>query len=451
MQTQAQAASSLLTPIGYSNNSCGYCRNKSGSFSYYVTASSLTPKFYQSLLDRGWRRSGSLLYKPDQFASCCPHYTIRLDADQFHASKDQRQVQNRFTKYILGATYINEAARLHPRSREQAKKRNTDFDVVERVHECEKGLLKVPPEPAHTFDVTLEPDDFTEEKYVLFENYQRLVHHEPPHKITKHGFKNFLCSSPLPRSKEVFDGQERRLGSYHQCYRLDGKLIAVGVLDLLPQCVSAVYFMYHESVHQHGFGKLGALREISLAREEGYKWWYAGFYIHSCVKMRYKGDFSPQYILDPESYAWDPLNAEVKKKLDTTKYFSLSRQLAALVEKGPIEKGPIEKEASTPTNDTSNPENVADDDSDDDPPLSDPDTPLFARSMPGILNKAQLLQEVNLDTIKLSVRGQPAEARQLVSWATSDIDDSSSIKGVIAELAAAIGPQLVKEMAVAFR
>jgi len=415
-------------------------------FSYYVTTTSLTPKFYQSLLDRGWRRSGTLLYKPDQAASCCPHYTIRLDSDQFHASKDQRQVQNRFTKFVLGESYIKEAARLHPLSREQAKKRNTDFDVVDRVHECEKDQVKVPPEPAHSLIVTLESDDFTEEKYILFENYQRIVHHEPPSKITKHGFKNFLCSSPLPRTKEVFDGRERRLGSYHQCYRIDGKLIAVGVLDLLPQCVSAVYFMYHESVHEHGFGKLGALREIVLAKEEGYRWWYAGFYIHNCVKMRYKGDFSPQYMLDPESYDWDPLTAELKKKLDKSKYFSLSRERAGLV--GDASTANTDPTCST---DTLGTEMDVDNDSDDnDPPLSDPDTPLFTRSIPGILTKDQLLHQINLDTIKIQVRGKQAETQQLVSWASSDIDSSSSIKGVIAELAAALGPELAKEMIVSF-
>ncbi|PVH84574.1 arginine-tRNA-protein transferas-like protein 1 [Cadophora sp. DSE1049] len=446
MQSQAKT---LLSPIGYSNNRCGYCRNKSGSFSYYVTTTSLTPKFYQSLIGRGWRRSGTLLYKPDQAASCCPHYTIRLDSDQFHASKDQRQVQNRFTKYILGDSYIKEAARLHPLSREQAKKRNTDFDVVERVHECEKGQVKVPPEPAHTLTVTLESDNFTEEKYILFENYQRVVHHEPPSRITKHGFKNFLCSSPLPRSKEVFDGRERRLGSYHQCYRIDGRLIAIGVLDLLPQCVSAVYFMYHESVHEHGFGKLGAMREIVLAKEEGYQWWYAGFYIHSCVKMRYKGDFSPQYILDPVSYNWNPLDAELKQKLDKTKYFSPSRERAGLVEDASTAKNDSACIADAPNPET----NVADDSdgSDDDPPLSDPDTPLFARSIPGILTKAQLQDYVDLDTINIQVRGMRAEAQQLVSWDTSDMDTSSSIKGIIAELAAAVGPDLAKEMVVSFR
>lgn len=38
-------------------------------------------------------------------------------------------------------------------------------------------------------------------------------------------------------------GKEKKIGSYHQCYRLDGKLVALGVLDLLPHCVSSVYLM----------------------------------------------------------------------------------------------------------------------------------------------------------------------------------------------------------------
>jgi arginine-tRNA-protein transferase len=235
---------------------------------------------YQRLLDRGWRRSGNLIYKPDQRASCCPHYTIRLDAEACRPTRDQRQTVNRFNKFILGDSYIKDAAKLYPLSREQAKKRNTDFDVVERVHESEKKLVKTPPDPAHSLEVTLEPNDYTDEKFKLFANYQRVVHHEPPHKINKISFKNFLCTSPLAATEATFDGRKRKLGSYHQCYRIDGKLVAVGVLDLLPQCVSAVYFMYHEEVHRHGFGKLAAIREIALAKEEGYRWWYAGFYIH---------------------------------------------------------------------------------------------------------------------------------------------------------------------------
>jgi arginyl-tRNA--protein-N-Asp/Glu arginylyltransferase len=28
---------------------------------------------------------------------------------------------------------------------------------------------------------------------------------------------------------------------------------------------------------------------------------YEGFYIYSCQKMRYKGDYSPSYLVDPVS------------------------------------------------------------------------------------------------------------------------------------------------------
>ncbi|TVY43586.1 Arginyl-tRNA--protein transferase [Lachnellula subtilissima] len=444
MQSAATPVSTL-SPIGYQNSSCGYCHNKSGSqspkrFSYYASTTSLAPEFYQSLIDHGWRRSGSLLYKPDQRNSCCPQYTIRLDSQSFRASKDQRQALNRFNKHIIGEKYSKEAARLYPLSRDKAKKRNTDFDLVERVHESESSELKTPPEPEHALKVTLEADDFTEEKYVLFENYQRLVHHEPPGRISKSGFKNFLCSSPLPRSETSFDGQERKLGSYHQCYRIDGKLIAIGVLDLLPQCVSAVYFMYHESVNEFSFGKIGALREVALAKEQGYKWWYAGFYIHNCVKMRYKGDYSPQYMLDPESYDWNLLDNGLKKKLSERKYVSLSRENT--IREGstdaPVDKMETEKKVDDGS------------DSDGDLPVLDPDTPLFSRNMPGILTKEQLLTDVDLDHVKLRLRGQEAHTCDLVSWDDGDVEDLASMKGIIGDLASAVGPRVAQDVVVSF-
>ncbi|TVY88598.1 Arginyl-tRNA--protein transferase [Lachnellula willkommii] len=358
----------------------------------------------------------------------------------FRASKDQRQALNRLNKHILGEKYSKEAARLYPFSRDKAKKRNTDFDLVERVHESERSELKSPPEPEHALQVTLEADNFTEEKYVLFENYQRLVHHEPPGRISKSGFKNFLCSSPLPRSETSFDGKEHKLGSYHQCYRIDGKLIAIGVLDLLPQCVSAVYFMYHESVNEFSFGKIGALREIALAQERGYKWWYAGFYIHNCVKMRYKGDYSPQYMLDSESYDWNLLDNGLKNKLSEKKYVSLSHDkiIGEVSADAPVDEMETEKKIDDGS------------DSDDDPPVLNPDTPLFSRNMPGILTKEQLLTEVDLDHVKLRIRGQEAQTCDLVSWDDGDVEDLASIKGIIGELVSAVGPQVAQHMVVSF-
>ncbi|ESZ93942.1 hypothetical protein SBOR_5645 [Sclerotinia borealis F-4128] len=423
-----QTPVSLLSPLG---------------FSYYARTQILQPEFYQGLIDRGWRRSGSLLYKPDLRDSCCPQHTIRLDSHQFHATKDQRQVLNRFNRYILGDTYTKETARLYPKSREQAKKRNTDFDLLERIHEGEKEQIKTPPEPAHSFTVTLELDDFTEEKFALFENYQRIVHHEPPNKISKQGFKNFLCSSPISRSTQTIDGKTKRLGSYHQCYRLDGKLIAMGVLDLLPQCISAVYFMYHESVHSHGFGKLGALREIALAKEDGYQYWYAGFYIHSCVKMRYKGDYSPQYFLDPETYSWILFDENLRGKLDARKYVS-EKQEDSKSDQGPEPK---------PTTQTpcANLSDLDEDDEDD-----DVRTPIFQSRMPGLLSTTDLQTKAPLDNIKIRIGRGDVETRELVlthrlvGWETGVLTDMNSLKGIIAELVSAVGVRLAGVMEVYF-
>lgn len=99
----------------------------------------------------------------------------------------------------------------------------------------------------------------------------------------------------MAQSVSTEGGQEKKLGSYHHCYRLDGRLVAMGVLDLLPESVSSVYLMwvflvvgcrrqpgtngeprYHHDVNDWKFGKLSALREIDLAVQGGYRYYYMG-------------------------------------------------------------------------------------------------------------------------------------------------------------------------------
>ena len=195
------------------------------------------------------------------------------------------------------------------------------------VLEGEYLWLKSPPEPEHKFEVTLEEDCFSEEKYQLFRNYQHHIHHEPISEIsTSKGFERFLCTSPLIKSTRRVRDVEQKLGSYHQCYRLDGRLIAMAVLDLLPNGVSAVYFIYHVDFERWSFGKVSALREIALALKSEREYYYMGYYIHSCAKMRYKGDYRIQQVLDPESYDWNPLNDEMKRLLDLKSYISMSHE-----------------------------------------------------------------------------------------------------------------------------
>jgi arginine-tRNA-protein transferase len=378
--------------------------------------------------------------------SCCPHYTIRLDSDQFYPTRGQRQTINRFNKYVLGENYLKQAARLYPRSREETKKRDNEFSLTERIHEAELGQTKTPPGPAHKWTVTLEEDTFTEEKYNVYENYQRVVHGDEPHERTPQSFERFLCDSPLQRGTIIGpDGRKRRLGSYHQCYRLDGVLVAIGVLDLLPQCVSSVYFLYHESVHRFAPGKLGALYEIALAVEDGYRWWYPGFYIHSCPKMKYKIDYGPQYILDPDTLDWRPLDKNVLNILARDTYTSLSTTLTedASGESLSHDAG------STSIDPDGNDRKLASSDETSEDVNTDEETDevynsIFLSKMPGIPSTASM-EKLDLDHIILRIfpTGPLFETSDLVGWRRSSLREPSSIKHSIAQLIAALGPDLM--------
>ena len=366
---------------------------------------------------------------------------------------------NRFNTYVLGETYIKDIARRYPRSREQARKRDNDFDLVERVHEAESEVLGNPLKPAHAFTVTLEPDTFTEEKYAVFENYQRVVHHEPPAKISPDGFERFLCNSPLKRRTEVGpDGKEKKLGSYHQCYRLDGRLVAIGVLDLLPDCVSAVYFLYDESIHAYAPGKLSAIREIALALEGGYRWWYAGYYIHNCAKMRYKIEYSPQYVLDPEALTWDLLDRDVLAVFDKKHYVSMSKHRAG--QDGDEEAADMRPEAGPPppplgagveAERDAKEHEVASDEGEESDVEMDVETPfLLTSNFPGLPSLDEM-EAADLDNLMIwsDVGFYPACALRI--WDREQVSEVGTLKAMIAELAAAVGLDQIDQFCVDFR
>ncbi|KAF2470790.1 arginine-tRNA-protein transferase 1 [Lindgomyces ingoldianus] len=453
---------SLVTPLGYSAESCGYCKDAStgrrtpnSRCSYYITSKSLSTQAYQDLVDRGWRRSGTILYKPDVLRHCCPHYTIRLPAASFNPAKEHRHAVNRWNKHILGEDYIKEAAKLYPKTKQEKARQRNGFDLVSTIHEGEFEKLKRPPEPAHRFEVILEPDEFTDEKFELFSNYQQHVHHDGPSDVSKDGFKRFLCGSPLQRTIREVDGHTQQLGSYHQCYRLDGRLIAMSVLDLLPHCVSSVYSIYHSDFEKWSFGKLSAMREIALASEGGYQFYYMGYYIHSCVKMRYKGEYRPSYILDPETYEWNPLDGELRRLLDAKAYVSLSRERRRR-EDTAIAAQDIENESKGDAGDAGDTPEVAPEY----PLLNAEDAgkavmqgmSLFELKVPGLMTVEQIEHQVQLDhtAIQIRKRSITVEAGDLMNWEKSYIRDPRSLKGVIGELVAAIGPEVVKQVVVDF-
>ncbi|XP_057304874.1 arginyl-tRNA--protein transferase 1-like isoform X3 [Hydractinia symbiolongicarpus] len=210
-----------------------------------------------------------------------------------------------------------------------AKGKNNEKNIEQLIED-------LPSELAHNLEISLVAvcnntafDAYFEAGFELFCKYQKDVHHDPPHKLSKKRFKRFLVDGPLvPVQKGTReDIPTPGLGAFHQLYHLDGKLIAVGVLDILPNCVSSKYFFYDPEYSFLSLGTYSALREIyfirSLQRDcAAIKYYYMGYYIHSCPKMRYKGRYDPSYLLCPEAYTWQPYPSCVPK-LDANKYSRL--------------------------------------------------------------------------------------------------------------------------------
>lgn len=213
---------------------------------------------YQKLIDRGWRRSGTYCYKPDLKRSCCPQYTIKLDSLEFKASKSQRKLLNRFNRWTLHDDSTSGGGKDIHRQAMKATK-DVEFILTDAIHASEYRPNSGS-ELAHRFEVTLEPSSFTPEKFALYQTYQREVHKEEEEKGSA-SFKRFLVDNPLqkntiPYTREPVAHLPREYGAYHQLYRIDGELVAVGVIDILPNCVSSVYFMYDPKWERFSLGKV---------------------------------------------------------------------------------------------------------------------------------------------------------------------------------------------------
>lgn len=199
----------------------------------------------------------------------------------------------------------------------EKKRRRNRFDLADAVHESEHQHVKRPTdtrtqeqiEPAHKFEVILEPDKFTEEKsvtkrdredlelmlYIQVFSIQELPNGSPSRRAfwrlqkwvqkfpvfrlqTKHshgerqGKEDRLLPSVLSFGRKIgrfggtrFVARSRKLG-----------LPAVSTLLLTAGRIDSYRPSYHEDVHDWNFGKLSALREIALSLEDGYRYYYMG-------------------------------------------------------------------------------------------------------------------------------------------------------------------------------
>ena len=82
-------------------------------------------------------------------------------------------------------------------------------------------------------------------------------------------------------------------------YRIDGRLVGVGLVDLTRDALSSVYFYFDPDLGSRSLGTYSALREIDLCRQTRRRWVYLGFRIAGCKAMRYKSLYRPHQLLVP--------------------------------------------------------------------------------------------------------------------------------------------------------
>uniref|UniRef100_A0A1I8QCM8 Arginyl-tRNA--protein transferase 1 n=1 Tax=Stomoxys calcitrans TaxID=35570 RepID=A0A1I8QCM8_STOCA len=424
----------IVDYYGPQKSKCGYCKGVQCSMGCGMHAYTMTPKDYQDLIDRGWRRSGHYCYKQDNTKTCCPHYTIKCDALNFKLSKSHKKIIKRMNRFLRdGKRGKNDEELNSSMTSEKPDGENMEVemnnegcgirDVVEAPNvplkninleafakanekgksnekqpgvqkpktnameidknstqnnetpnnsknstdganppckkakqmrlerrlakQAAKGLPAVienkpsksqekslkeflndaKPDDKHKLNIVLVPSNknmYTDTAFALYRKYQLTIHNDNPERLEPKKLQRFCYNSPLKLTKPS-DGPPLGYGSFHQQYYLDDQLIAVAVIDILPYCVSSVYFFYDPDYSFLSLGTYSSLREIELVQDlaskvPALKYYYMGFYIHSCPKMRYKGKLSASYLLCPEAYTWHPLSDEIRLKLDANKY-----------------------------------------------------------------------------------------------------------------------------------
>ncbi|RZC79294.1 hypothetical protein C5167_003503 [Papaver somniferum] len=466
-------AETVVSDVGRRKSSCGYCKSSArSSVTHGLWAHSIIVDDYQDLLDRGWRRSGCFLYKPEMDKTCCPAYTIRLKAADFVASKEQLRVSKRMQRYLNGTldgkkpdilmdgsdTSISTVKKsstgssagnseeekflqhlstqidfvvhawavsegfpsdiqlpkaamkkfTHARKKQIGGSENILYSsnisfqlaatfkrsklaeqdtnmlgvsktgadqngmsselspkfIAERLacslNQLEEfsvlsaravnghlnfysaettihtgqvpGTTIVSSNSPRTFrikqcsivesskslqqkrrrlEMRLKRSSFDPEEYDLYRRYQIKVHNDKPEDVKESSYRRFLIDTPIvfiPPSGNS-SVPPCGFGSFHQQYRIDGRLVAVGVVDILPECLSSKYLFWDPDLAFLSLGKYSALQEISWVKETqavcpSLQYYYLGYYIHSCNKMRYKAAYHPSELLCPLRYEW---------------------------------------------------------------------------------------------------------------------------------------------------
>ncbi|MCC7423948.1 MAG: arginyltransferase [Planctomycetaceae bacterium] len=215
-------------------HACSYLPSETTRFEYRLPTS-LSGEQWQELLRRGWRRHGVNFFRP-----ACPHCTqcrsLRVDVTRFRPGKSQRR----------------------------AMKRNADVEVE------------------------LHPASVTRDHIRLYNDYHADMSERRgwPHRSTdRNEYSSGFLAGDWPFAFELR-------------YLRGTRLIGVGLIDIVPEGLSSIYFYHDPEWRPQGPGTFSVQKEFEAARSFGGRYVYLGYWIADCQSMAYKCQFRPHELLD---------------------------------------------------------------------------------------------------------------------------------------------------------
>ena len=222
---------------------------------------------------------------------------------------------------------------------EEVKQKYTFDYFKEIVNEPE---IYLPLKHVYTFEVTdkIQIDD---ERFQVYKKYQMNIHKDKESEITKEDFNRSWGQTNLvdnlgiklpedlalkTKHPEIYP---KKYGCYNFIHRIDGKIVAVGIVDILPTSLSSVYLYYDTDYQFLDLGVLSSILEIEYVKsfceliDSNFKYYLLGFFEENIQKLRYKGFYYPTQILDRFSMNFVYLK-DVQQILKERKFIQLSKE-----------------------------------------------------------------------------------------------------------------------------
>ncbi|MBK1723568.1 arginyltransferase [Thiocystis violacea] len=214
---------------------CSYLDNRLARTLFVDPTAKIDNATYQVLVDQGFRRSGSHIYRP-ACRGCSRCVPVRIPVEAFQPNRSQ---QRNWRRNSADMTLVDGSAAF----------KHAHFELYRRylLHRHPDGSMA---------------DDTSEDSY-----------------------RRFLV--------EPWGGATRFIE-----LRLGDRLVGVAVTDVLEQGLSAVYTFFDPEISERAPGTFGVLAQVEATRRLGLAYLYLGYWIQDCRKMSYKDRFRPMEAWD---------------------------------------------------------------------------------------------------------------------------------------------------------